>query len=97
MLDRDLAARRLIAEMDADYSEALAMQASLKGFRESFDNDKDYIKLLDKAFYGGQLTIFDYLRELNDYIDFKLDFIDLEYRYSVAAARLNRYWTDAND
>jgi hypothetical protein len=73
------------------------MQASLKGFRESFDNDKDYIKLLDKAFYGGQLTIFDYLRELNDYIDFKLDFIDLEYRYSVAAARLNRYWTDAND
>ena len=42
------------------------MQASLKGFRESFDNDKDYIKLLDKAFYGGQLTIFDYLRELND-------------------------------
>lgn len=92
VLDWNYAARSVIAELDTDYAEALHMQSLVKGYRSTFDSEKDYAALLEKAYYGGQLSMFDYLRELNDYIEYKLDFIDLEYRYSIAAARLNRYF-----
>lgn len=78
------------ANLAADWNEASAIAARLMPVKDDFADDS-YVDLLAKSFYGGQLSIFDYLRELNDYIDFKLSLNGLEHRYSIVLARLNRY------
>ena len=55
----------------------------------------NYLELLAKSYDGGQITIFEYLREINEYIDFKINLTELEHRYNTVLTRLNRYNTTA--
>lgn len=78
------------AEMLALYEEALTLSRALDSYR-SLTGDGSYLRLLDKSYKAGQLTIIDYLNEINLFIEARLGFLDLEYRYNLALARLNRY------
>lgn len=78
------------AEMQATYEEARTLSNALDSYR-ALTGDESYLRLLDKSYKAGQLSIIDYLNELNLFITSRLGYLDLEYRYNLALARLNRY------
>lgn len=55
------------AKLHADYTEAQRLYTRIADQRELLDSD--YPALLKKAYDAGIITIFDYLREYNDYLD----------------------------
>ncbi len=59
-------------------------------YRE-FSGDDSYLPLLQKAFDGGELTVIDFLNEINIFRAARLNYLDLDYRYQLTLARLNRY------
>lgn len=78
------------AEMQGLYEEAVSLSKALASYRE-LTGDESYLKLLDKSFNAGQLTVIDYLNEINLFITARIGYLDLEYRYNQALAKLNRY------
>ena len=83
-------ALRMRAQLSADYASATRLGARLDAGRHTFDAD-EYPQLLGKALDGGRINLFEYLREYNEYLDAKADFIELQYNYASTVARLNRY------
>ncbi len=83
-------AQSLEAGLVSDWYEASDLAIRLVPVKNEFADD-NYLDLLSKSYDGGQLTIFEYLREINEYIDFKITLNELEHRYSTVVARLNRY------
>lgn len=78
------------AEMQALYEEALTLSRALESYRE-LTGDESYLRLLDKSYNAGQLTVIDYLNEINLFTAARIGYLDLEYRYNLALAKLNRY------
>lgn len=78
------------AEMHALYEEASTLSKALASYRDLTGNDS-YLQLLDKSFKAGQITVIDYLNEINLFITARIAFLDLEYRYNLTLAKLNRY------
>lgn len=78
------------AEFQALYEEASTLSRALASYRE-LTGDESYLRLLDKAYKAGQLSVIDYLNEINLFISARIGFLDLEYRYNLTLARLNRY------
>lgn len=91
-LETSFETQRADAEFTSLYNEAKALAVTLKSY-QSLTGDDTYIRLLDKAYRAGQLTVIDYLNEVNIFITARLGYLDLEYRYNLALARLNRYLT----
>ena len=89
-LESSFEADKQRAEMQALYEEALALSRALESYR-SLTGDESYLRLLDKSFNAGQITVIDYLNEINLFITARIGYLDLEYRYNLALARLNRY------
>lgn len=83
-------AQSLEANLVSDWHEAADLAKRLVPVKNEFADD-NYLDLLSKSYYGGQLTIFEYLREINEYIAFKITLNELEHRYCSVIARLNRY------
>lgn len=83
-------ALRLRAQLSADYAAATRLGVRLEAGRSAFASD-DYPRLLQKALDGGRINLFEYLREYNEYLEAKSEFIELEYAYASVMARLNRY------
>lgn len=81
-----------MAETMGQYNVAMALQQSLNDYRD-LTGDNTYIDLLNKAFDGGELTVIDYITEVNMFMESRQEYIDLLYRYNLALARLNRYKT----
>lgn len=81
-----------MAEAMGQYNVAVALQQSLNDYRD-LTGDNTYIDLLNKAFDGGELTVIDYITEVNLFMQSRQAYIDLQYRYNLALARLNRYKT----
>lgn len=78
------------AENMALYEEALTLSKALESYRE-LTGDESYLTLLDKAYNAGQITVIDYLTEINLFISARIGYLDLEYRYNLTLAKLNRY------
>ena len=79
-----------MAEAVGNYNSAMSLKASLEQYR-NLSGDSSYLELLKRAYDGGAMTIIDYLNEINIFSDARLNYIDLEYRYNLTLARLNRY------
>lgn len=78
------------AALDADYTEATAMIAALTRAEATFAAD-DYPAILRTLFDRGELTMPQYLYEYIEYVDARLEYIDMQWRLAAAAVRLNRY------
>lgn len=66
----------------------------LKCLEEDYKNlsgDNSYLNLLQQSYDGGQLTIIQYLTEVNYFADLRLTYLDILYRYNLNIANLNRY------
>lgn len=78
------------AENRGEYRKALQLKEILDKYAP-FTSDNTYLSLLTKAFDGGSLNVVDYITEINLFSESRLAYIDLNYRYNLALARLNRY------
>lgn len=87
--DNTAAVALATAENTALYRNATSLLSTLDSYRE-LTGDNSYLELLLKAFDGGQLSVIDYLNEINIFKSVRLEYIDLEYRYNTTLARLNR-------
>lgn len=80
----------VLAESQGVYANAQRLKEIMEKYR-SLTNDNSYLHLLTKAYDSGQLTVIDYLNEVNLFSNSRLAYLDLLYRYNLALARLNRY------
>ena len=95
-----LEAEALAAESGAVVSVARAQATSLHDAAiklrdelaaySSLTGDDSYLTLLEKSYTGGQINIIDYMAELNLFTEARLRYLDLEYRYQLTLARLNK-------
>ncbi len=79
-----------MAEASGQYAVAQSLAGTIADY-ERLSGDNSYLELLSEAFDGGELTVIDYLNEVNLFKTARLGYIDLLYRYNMALARLNRY------
>ena len=79
-----------MAEITAQHGKAVAMGEQLRGYRDAIEKCNN-IEILDKALYGGQISLINYLLELRYFIEAQNAMIDLEYEYNSILTDLNRY------
>lgn len=79
-----------MAQNKGYYDSALEIANTMRRY-EALSGDNSYLELLSKAYDGGELTVIDYLNEINLFANARLSFLDLQYRYNTTLARLNRY------
>lgn len=72
------------------YNTACQLSGIMERYRD-LSADNSYLQLLAKAYDGGELNIIDYLNEINLFSSARLAYLDLQYRYNLTLARLNRY------
>lgn len=83
MVDRNTAMR-------ADYEKARVLKTELDEYDEIFGNS-DYLTLLKKSLDGGQMSLLDYIQEMQYYLDEMSTMLSTEYELQQVMARLNRY------
>lgn len=78
-----------IAALKAERAQAVSLYDEVVKY-DKILNGTDNIALLQKALAGGQMSLIDYLQEINYFISARRDYIELRYQYALAASRLNR-------
>lgn len=58
---------------------------------QSVFKNSDATSMLVKALEGGQISVLEYLNEVQYYLEARSELLTLEYEYQVAAANLNKY------
>lgn len=74
----------------ADRSAAVSLMAEIEQYRPIFDKD-DNIKLSKKAYEGGQISLMEYLQDMNYFLTAQQDYMTTIYQYHLTMARLNKY------
>lgn len=80
----------VVAENEGLYLKAARLKDVIGQYAD-LSSDNSYLGLLSKAFDAGQLTVIDYLTEVNLFSEARLAMLDLQYQYNLTLARLNRY------
>lgn len=78
------------AEITASHQKAVVVRQQLDGYRDALLKCNN-IEILDKALYGGQISLINYLLELRYFIEAQNDLIDLEFEYNTLITDLNKY------
>lgn len=86
----DFELAQAMAEASGQAQAASALNRSLQRY-EALNSDASYPQLLHRAFIGGELSVIDYLNEMNIYRATYLNYLDLKYQFALTLARLNRY------
>lgn len=92
-IQTELTYRLYLARIESEYKSASTLRHNLSLLETDSLVDR-YNAMLRDAFEGGELTIIDYLREKSYYTNVYLDKKDLEEKYLVLLASLNRYTAD---
>lgn len=79
-----------ISKMKAQRANAISLYQELQDYRPMLEND-DNIGLLKKALDGGEINLITYIQEVNFFLEAQKNYLDVEYRYHLALASLNRY------
>lgn len=90
IFDQEAEYLNVIAECTAQYATALKLKEELDRYAGLID-DNSYMELLKMAFDSGEMTVVDYITEINLFRQSRLTYLDLEYRYNLALTRTNRY------
>ena len=79
-----------IAQIKASYENASRLRDDNAAFAAVFENS-DNIRLLSRAYAGGQMSSVEYLTDINYFLDANLTYLQSRYDYAIALAQLNRY------
>lgn len=77
----------MVQELLSDYAEAEELTQCVADYEQTLA--PDYVELLDKSLFGRQITVLDYLTELNFYLQSRLDLMALQRDLHLALTRLN--------
>lgn len=80
-----------LATLYAQRQQALTLHKEIEQYSFVFV-DSDNMQLLQKALDGGQISLIDYLQEVNFFLSAQQDYLDVIYQYHLTVATLNRYW-----
>ena len=88
----DASAQRIAfdAETDALMRQATHDAMCIERYRD-LTSDNSYLELLRKSFEAGQLSVIDYLTEINLFTTARQNYLDLQYRHALTLVRLGRY------
>ena len=78
------------ADIIATYARARSLQRRLSSYAQVL-GDAEYQRLLRVALAGGQISVMQYINEVNYLIDNTRTYLSLRYDYALALARLNRF------
>jgi len=78
-----------VASMRAQYDNAVSLYKEIEMYRPIFDNNN--MALLRKALDGGEMSLLNYLQEVNYFLEARMNYQDVQYRYHQALTSLNRY------
>lgn len=76
--------------MYGDRANVLSLREEIDTYSPIFDGGNN-MELLKKAFNGGELSLLDYLQELNYFLAACQDYMDVVYQYHYTLTKLNRY------
>ncbi|MBP2691233.1 MAG: TolC family protein [Muribaculaceae bacterium] len=81
------------AELMSQYAVAVKLRKSLENYNEIFsaDGSDNYLALLKKSYDGGQMTLINYLYEVNYYIEVRMAYLSLLNDYNRSLISLNRF------
>lgn len=78
------------ATAKADREKALALYKQMSAYEAVLKNDNS-IDLLGKSLDGGQISLLDYLGEMDYYMQAERDYLAAQYQYHQTLANLNKY------
>lgn len=91
----DATAKRITAEIEQLWATTKMLQNRLNGYHEVLD-DESIIRMLDMALQGGEMTLMEYLQEIDFFIEAQIKMIGTERDFQLSLNQLNRYATPAN-
>lgn len=88
--DMDAIRIEQISKIYAQRANAVSLFKEIETYRPIFE-DSDNLMLLRKALDGGEISLLDYLQEVNYFLEARKDYMDVIYQYHCQLAQLNRY------
>ncbi len=79
-----------LSQMYSDRAKVLSLYDEMIDYQPIFEKNNN-IELLKKALDGGEISLLNYLQEVNYFLSAQQQYLDVVYQYHYALARLNRY------
>lgn len=77
------------SELYADYTLASSLCSQIKDYGDALG--KENIEVLNKALDGSQITLLDYITEVNFFIEATKNLLSMEYEYNSLITKIDRY------
>lgn len=78
------------ARIMADVANARRLAAGLLDYEDAFDS-VDYAGILERLYENAQISVIDYITEINYYLDIRRQYLQMQNEYQLTLAALNRY------
>ena len=79
-----------LSSIYSNRGKALMLKSEIDEYKSVFE-DSNNLLLLKKALDGGEISLINYLQEMNYFIEAKQNYIDVLYQYHLNLAELNKY------
>lgn len=79
-----------ITQIKSQRTNAVSLFQELQQYKPILE-DNNNIGLLKKALDGGEINLITYIQEVNFFLEAQKNYLDVEYRYYLELASLNRY------
>lgn len=79
-----------MARIKSQFAKAVSLKQQFESYK-SILGDRNCYLVLEKALEGGQISLLDYLQEVNYFLDAENKMLELEYQYQSIMAELNKY------
>ncbi len=97
MAQADVVEMQRMAQVQALYTAARRAHQLMTDGEALFGDHSDYLAILRKALDGGKITLLEFIREENDYLEGALEYTALCLEFNLAASSLNRADFAAHD
>ena len=74
----------------SQFAKAVSLKQQFESYK-SILGDKNCYQVLEKALAGGQISLLEYLQEVNYFLNAENKMLELEYQYQLTMAELNKY------
>ena len=74
----------------SQFAKAMSLKQQFESYK-SILGDKSCYQVLEKALAGGQISLLEYLQEVNYFLNAENKMLELEYQYQLTMAELNKY------
>lgn len=79
-----------LSSLYSNRNKALILKKEIDEYKLVFDNSNNLL-LLKKALDGGEISLINYLQEVNYFLEAQQNYIDVLYQYNLTLAELNKY------